>query len=364
MATLVSIHEPGAESITLAIDGASFADPDTVTIDGDLGTANLFALPGLADCHAHLGMDDLGQAAGLDDAELRANTVRNAWAQVEHGVLLVCDKGSSSNVTLEILDAPPSQRPELQMAGRMIASEGGYYPGYAVEVDEEGLAAAVAAACGPHGWVKIVADWPRGRRGPQANFTPEAIAKAVDIAHAAGCRLAVHTMAPAGVEAAIAGGVDSVEHGLFMTAEDVEALAARNGCWVPTLIGAQSIIDFLEADSSGGKLLTKGLENLRGLLPVAETKEVTILAGTDLAIPHGEVAREAIRLVEFGLSPAGACRAVSTAAYAYLDVDHGFSAGFPADAVFFASDPTVDVRALAEPVLVIRRGKVIVDRRS
>ncbi len=86
---------------------------------------------------------------------------------------------------------------------------------------------------------------------------------------------------------------------------------------------------------------------------------VAVLTGTDLALPHGHVAAEAIRLTEYGLSPAQAVDAVGEAAYRYLDVEAEFRPGLPADAVLVGSDPAGDLRQLLEPVLVMRAGVVI-----
>jgi hypothetical protein len=297
----------------------------------------------------------------ITDDEIRTNTITNAWMQVEGGVLLIADKGSSSDVALEILDAPPTERPEMQMAGRIIAPHDGYYPGYGREVDEAGLVEAVRLAAGGRAeWVKMIGDWPRKGRGPVANYSEAVLARAVEVAHAAGRRVAVHTMAPEGIGPAVAAGVDSIEHGLFLTADDLPGLAERGGAWVPTILGAESIIEMLGADSSGGRLLSRGVDNVRDLLPEAERLGVTVLTGTDLAIPHGKVAHEAIRLRELGLSRQATLRAVSTAAYGYLGIEHGFSPGMTADAVFVREDPTEHLETLLHPQVVLRSGRVIV----
>ncbi len=360
MRTSITVREPGAESIALVIEGDRFTDPDDGPIDNEIATGHLYAVPGLADCHAHLGVGTIGQMGTLTDEEIRSNGIANAWMQVEGGVLLIADKGSSSDVSLEILDAPPSTRPRMQMAGRIISSPGGYYPGYGREVDDAGLADAVRAACAtPASWVKIIGDWPRRGLGTQANFTEEALRTAVEVAHAAGCRVAVHTMAPEGIGPAVEAGIDSIEHGLFLSAEGLRRLAARHGAWVPTVLGAEAIIEMLGADSTGGRLLTGGVDNVRELLPEAERLGVTILTGTDLAVPHGQVAREAIRLHELGLSEHATLRAVTTAAFDYLGAPRGFSPGMPADAVFFSDDPRVRLETLLEPRVVVRAGRVI-----
>ena len=360
MRTLVAVREPGRDPIALVVDGDRFSDPDDGPIDAELPTGHLYALPGLADCHAHLGGGRIGQMGSLTDNDIRSHCVVNAWMQVEGGVLLIADKGSSSDVSLEILDAPPVTRPAMQMAGRIIAAPGGYYPGYGHQVDDAGLAEAVRSASnGAASWVKIIGDWPRKGVGPTANYGAAALQTAVKIAHRAGRRVAVHTMAPAGVGPAVAAGVDSIEHGLFLNADDLPGLAERGGAWVPTALGAEAIVEFLGAASSGGTLLRQGVENLRDLLPEAERLGVTVLAGTDLAVPHGEVAREAIRLHELGLSRSAALHAVTAAAYAYLGVERGFVPGMPADAVFVSDDPRDRLETLLEPQAIIRAGTVV-----
>jgi len=360
MRTLITIREPGGGPASLVVEEDRFADPDDGSIDAEIPTEHLYALPGLADCHAHVGMESIGRGGSLTDDDIRSNCIKNAWMQVEGGVLLIADKGSSSDVSLEILNAPPVSRPAMKMAGRMIAPPGGYYPDYGCEVDEDGLAEAVrTAAGGPASWVKIIGDWPRREVGPQANYGEAAMRKAVEVAHAAGRRVAVHTMAPEGIRPAVDAGVDSIEHGLFLSPDDLPGLAARNAAWVPTVLGTESIIGFLGSESSGGELLARGVENARELLPEAEHLGLTVLAGTDLAVPHGKVALEAIRLHELGLSKQAALHAVTRAAYDYLGVARSFAPGATADVVFVRDDPREHLGTLLSPVVIIRSGRIV-----
>jgi imidazolonepropionase-like amidohydrolase len=166
-------------------------------------------------------------------------------------------------------------------------------------------------------------------------------------------------MAPAGIRPAVDSGVDSIEHGLFLSADDLPVLAARNGAWVPTILGAESIIGFLGAGSTGGKLLAAGIRNVRELLPEAERLGATVLAGTDLAVPHGRVALEAIRLHEFGLSMPAALHAATRAAYDYLGVAREFTPGSIADVVFVRDDPREYLETLLDPAMIIRSGRFI-----
>jgi imidazolonepropionase-like amidohydrolase len=194
------------------------------------------------------------------------------------------------------------------------------------------------------------------------NYSLERLTEAVDVIHAAGARVAVHTMAYAASDA-VAAGVDSIEHGPFLTDQDLATLAARHGAWVPTVVNLLDVIDLLGADSSGGKMLQRGLDQMRDTLPLAEELGVTVLAGTDMAVPHGEVSAEALRLREYGLSDRAATIASSTAAYEYTGRSEPFEIGQPASAVFFRENPYEDVETLTRPALIVHHGRVVRDER-
>ncbi|MFN0090598.1 MAG: amidohydrolase family protein [Acidimicrobiales bacterium] len=362
MRTGVTLRTLDGAVLELAIDGERFAPPDAGPLDAELDTAGWWALPGLADCHAHLGSEPGGER--LHGAELADAAAQRAFAQLRGGVFLVADKGAHDEATLTVLTRPPTERPDLHMAGRVVTAPGGYLSEFATEVDEAGLAAAVAATAARSGasgatWVKLIGDWPRRGQGAPPNFGEEALAEAVAVAHRAGCRTAIHTCAPRTASMAVAAGVDSIEHGLFLTTDDVAALGARGGAWVPTITNMEAVAAQLGPTSSGGRLFVDGLDNLRGLLPGAPAAGVAVLAGSDLALPHGGIAPEAGKLVEYGLSPEAALHAITTAAYDYLGQPRGFAAGLPADALFFDQDPREDLSVLARPRLVLRHGRVL-----
>ena len=325
-------------------------------VDRELATSQWWAVPGLADCHAHLGG---GPGDGGDDVLER--TKANAWAQLGGGMFLVADKGSGDDITLRVLDEPPIRRPELHMAGKIIANPGGYYPGFATEVEEHELIETVTRATGGGAtWVKLIGDWPRKGRGALTNFTEGAMRQSVDVAHQAGCRVAIHAAAPETSSLAVAAGIDSIEHGLFLTGDDLEALGARGGAWVPTIAAMEAIGDMLGAESSGGKLFAQGLVNVRELLAAAPALGVSVLAGSDLEMPHGGIAAEAWKLAEYGLSATEVVHATTAGAYEHLGSSHRFEPGGHADVLFFDTDPRDDLTVLGHPVLGLRHGEIVV----
>ena len=341
--------------LRLQVDGDLFTAPAETGIEVDL--TRFFALGGLADCHAHLAVDALRQVQRTGDIE---GIRRRAFAHLEHGVFLVVDKGWRDEVVLRLLEEPPPTRPHLQAAGRIITGPYGYFEGFAVETDDAGLSAAIAAATTTGGWIKLIGDWPQKGKGPVISFGEEALTKACEIAHAAGARVAIHTMAPQTPGQAVRAGVDSIEHGLFLTADDIALLGRRRGAWVPTIGNVRDVRKKLEWGSSGARILGEGLENVGSMLSLAVEAGVAVLAGTDLGLGHGEVAREAILLKSHGLSDQAAVAAASDSAYRYLGIPF-LTPGASADVVLFDRDPNTDVAELQRPVAAMRAGQVIFD---
>lgn len=346
-------------TIVELVAGDRWLSPSEERAGGLLDLSGLWSMSGLADAHAHLAQDQMVLAAS-DPEAIR----RRAFAYLEAGVFLCLDKGWSDRSVLTLLDRPPTERPEIQSAGRMISSPGGYYPGFAVEVGEEDLADLVAdEAAHTAGWVKLVGDWPRRGQGAMTNFGEQALARAVDVAHRAGCRVAIHTMAPGTPSLAVRAGVDSIEHGLFLTDDDVRALGARGGAWVPTVLRVEMTIDEIGRDRTGGRLLSEGLDRVRSLLPLAAGSGVAVLSGSDLAVPSSGIGAEAMRLAAMGLPVEQALDSVSAAVHRHAGISAGFEPGRPADLVAFDRNPHDDLAVLTDPALVMRNGQILYDAR-
>src|SRR5690242_18248795 len=279
MAYAVRLRTLDGDVIELGVDDEHFVDAGNVAIDQTIDATRWYAMPGLADCHAHLNASEVGKRDEGD--ALFSQMWQNAWAQIERGVFLVADKGTHDEVTLAILDEPPTRRPDLFMAGQVLTAPGGYYQGLAREVDPLELPNAVAELCARSQrstWVKLIGDWPRRGVGAVPNFDESAMAAAVDVAHRAGKRVAIHAFAPRTSSMAVAAGIDSIEHGLFLTADDLSALGRRGGAWVATIYAMEKVRDMLGATSSGGRLFAEGLTNMRELLPGARAQGVVVLS--------------------------------------------------------------------------------------
>jgi len=357
------IHLPYAEPYEIGISGSRF-----VEVAGDRSalpdTSELWALPGLADCHAHVSMTSLSDFEAITEESMASAIPVNTWAHLEHGVVLILDKGGKTDATLMMLDHDADLRPHIEAAGSMIHPVGGYYDGFGAEVEPDALVEHIRTAASLRGgWLKLVGDWPRRGQGPVSNWPLSVLEEAVSVVHAAGARVAIHSMAHSASEA-VAAGVDSIEHGPFLTDEDLRSLGDRGGAWVPTIVNLLHLRDMLGADSSGGRMFQEGLDRMRTLLPLAEQYGVAVLAGTDLAVPAGKVAEEAVLLKEYGLSDRAATMATSGSAFSYIGLSDRPLVGAEADAVFFDENPFEDVGVLADPTIVVRRGNVVGGRRA
>ncbi len=349
------LRPPGGEPQIRDIAHDSWAEA-TGSSESTFGEG-LWAIPGLVDGHAHLAAIE-GKDWITDGVMGAAGRAREALAS---GVILALDKGWKDLTTLEMIRSiSPQARPDIEAAGVTNTVEGGYWPDFGRRIGPGEVASVIAeAALEGKGWVKLVGDWPRRGMGPMPNFTEGELAEAVEVAASYGARVAIHTMAREVPSMAVRAGVQSIEHGLFLTEDDVGALGGRGGIWIPTILRMEAVIRQLGADSSGGRLLREGIDNVARLLGAAVEAGVFVLTGTDLAVGTHAVAKEAVRLWELGMSPEMVVRAASSAGFRATGRAASFEVGTPANAVLFEEDPTLNPRVLAHPNLVIRLGRVI-----
>lgn len=352
MAFRYLLRQPSGEVTIRSVSDSKWADD----AEGETVGADWWALPGLVDAHSHISAAELDyQPGNLEEAIGRAGDALRA------GVTLLLDKGWTDETAVEVFrQVPVDQRPDIEAAARLIANHSGYYPGFAREIDPGDIAESVREeAQAGEGWVKVVGDWPRRGVGPVANFSETELRLVVAVAEQNGARVAIHTMAEGVPSTAVKAGVHSIEHGLFLTPADLDLLGSRGGMWVPTFLRIEATLQQLGPDSSGGKLLAKGIRNAASLLSDAVDAGVRVLAGTDLVGSPADIAAEAFKLMDYGLGPAQMLDAVSTAGLEATGRSVEFDVGAPADAVFFPANPLHEPGVLAHPAMVLRHGRVV-----
>lgn len=331
------------------VDGRISATP----VPGARDLPGGWFLPGgLVDAHLHLTMNFNGFALHDGSNDLIA---ANMAAQRAAGVLALRDAGLAwgGQPTPNLVDGP-----QLQSAGRILAPYGRGYPQICHWVADDRLVdTALEEVQRGAAWVKIMADFP----GPNGdwfaappNYPRDVLRELVQAVHAAGARVMAHSTGQAGPDLVYAR-VDSIEHGMQLNGDLLEAMAQHGIAWTLTMATALKHVGALAAlNNPVGTLIRAHLARIRELLPLAVSLGVPLLAGTD-ELPHGALAQEIALLHDFGLSTRDAIAAASTAARAWLGWE-GFAAGAQGDLVMFADDPRANIGVLARPAAVICKG--------
>ncbi|WP_067505250.1 amidohydrolase family protein [Actinoplanes sp. TFC3] len=326
-------------------------DAETV-VDGG------WILPGLVDAHCHLGIRyGATPIESLDEARELALQDRAA------GVLALRDAGSPYPYP-ELDDEP--EIPRLARAGRHVASPRRYLRDIGIEVEAARVAETVTAqAKAGTGWVKLVGDWIDRSVGDLApSWDAATMTAAVEAAHAAGARAAVHTFSEEGVAAMVRAGVDSVEHGTGLSVDLVDEMARRGTALVPTMINIRTFGKI--ADQARPKFpgyadhMIALRDRFPGVVVAAHEAGVPLYVGTDAggSIRHGQAAEEMLLLHEAGIPAVDVLAAASWRARAWLGFP-GLVEGGLADLVVYDEDPRADLRVVRQPRRIILKGRVV-----
>ena len=172
--------------------------------------------------------------------------------------------------------------------------------------------------------IKIALDtWNEGMRPegtPAVPFDADLLAVAVSTAHAAGLTIACHANDPESCRLAARSGVDSLEHGMMLEAEDLDAMAHNGTVLVPTLSVWDAWLFYCREVgwSEARKARAEALrESSRAAVAGAARAGVPVALGTDAgggSVRHGRVAREVELMIECGLTPDAALRAGTSVA--------------------------------------------------
>lgn len=216
-------------------------------------------------------------------------------------------------------------------------------------------------------WIKIMVTggiMTRGTDPRRQQLFDDEIAAVVETAHAAGVSVAAHVQGGPGVTAALRAGIDSLEHGIWLSDEAVALMLERGTSYVPTLsaihlIAKGGAISGVEPPAWAVEKAEVASEAHRESFRKAVEAGVRIVAGTDYK--HGSLAYELALMVQWGLSEVEALRAATSRAAAMLghpSLGH-MAPGKTADLVVVDGDPITDIAALERALLVIQDGEVV-----
>ena len=350
-------------------------------------------LPGLIDCHTHLGSraDRYNPIYDFRDTPFSSAFagVVNARKTLDAGFTTVRDVGSLPFLAVDLRNSINEgfiPGPRIVASGPGISITGGhgdlnsYSPQTSVMmfpsekdfniVDSPDEMRHTVRAQVKYGVdvVKVLASGgvlSKGDSPGAPQFTLEELKVAADTAHQAGRKIAAHAHGAQSIKDAIYAGFDSIEHASLVDDEGI-ALAKEHGTYF--------VMDIYNDDYLLGNAIKFGLEpeNVEKEKRVGRTQRenfakavkagVKMAFGTDAGVyPHGDNAKQFSTMVRFGMTPAQAIHAATSSAADLIgrSAEVGtLEPGKFADIVAVKGDPLADVTTLEHMDFVMKGGVV------
>lgn len=356
----------------------------------DLSTQT--CLPGLIDSHTHL-TSQTSRTAFVDTfhwniADYAVRSTVYARRTLLAGFTTVRNLGDQANESVALrnaINAGVIPGPRIYTAGQAIGSTGGHAD------PTDGYRSDLAGDPGPTSGIingvddavkavrqhykvgdDVIKIMPSGgvldqsSSGDNAQLTLEEIRAVVSTAHDYGFTVAAHAHGAEAIRRAVVGGVDSIEHGTYLDAEDMKLMVEHGTWYVPTIIAGdfvarQAKVPGYYPPQIAAKALAIG-PLIMATAGRAYKAHVKIAFGTDAAVyPHGQNAHEFELMVQAGMPPMYTIQAATINAAQLLkhDKDLGtITAGKIADVVAVPGDPVADISVMTRVSFVMKDGVV------
>jgi imidazolonepropionase-like amidohydrolase len=356
----------------------------------DLGTQT--CMPGLIDAHTHL-TDQTSSTASVDKfhwnvADYAIRSTVYARRTLLAGFTTVRNVGDTDNESISLrnaINAGIVPGPRMYTAGKAMGTTGGHAdatdgyredlagdPGPTDGIINSPEDAAKAVRIHYKVGADLIKIMPSGgvldesSSADNAQMTLEEIKAVVTTAHDYGFTVAAHAHGAEAIRRAVIGGVDSIEHGTYMDAEDMRLMVERGTWYVPTIIAGDFVARQAKVPGYYPAQIAAKAAAIGPLLQAtagrAYKAHVKIAFGTDAAVyPHGQNAHEFELMVGAGMPPMFTIQAATINAAQLLkhDKDLGtVAAGKLADVVAVPGNPIDDISLMKRVSFVMKNGVV------
>jgi imidazolonepropionase-like amidohydrolase len=371
----------------VGIDRSGGAPRDADVIDAE----HLTVMPGMIDCHVHFASQS---SWGIQERLLTpyslliAHALNNARITLEAGFTSVRDAAGTPRGVKLAIEQGLFPGPRMRIAVSALSQTGGHgdstMPNGAnirpsiempmtVVDGVEGVRRATREVLRA-GADQIKVHTSGGVMSPNdepgaTGFSPDEIAALVYEARAAGKTVMAHAQATQGIKNAVLGGIHSIEHGIYLDDETIEAMKQRGTFFVPTLVAPLWVLRRAEKDPASVppyavRKAKEVLADHKRSFQIAVDCGVKIAMGTDTGVgPHGTNAEELQRMVEGGMSPMQAIVATTRTAAECSRLSHltgTLEVGKRADLLGVDGDPLADISLLQDKDrlhLIVKDGK-------
>jgi imidazolonepropionase-like amidohydrolase len=357
----------------------------------DLGDATL--LPGFIDSHVHLTMElQKDYYHGFYNDIMRFPSEQTLYGALyakrtlEAGFTTVRNVGADDYIDLGLrnaIKAGVAEGPHMLIALHGIGSTGGHFDQASFPPDRVKPLGPMEGICnGPEEcraavryqmkWgadvIKISASGGVLSEADPVDvpqLTPEELTAIIGEAHKWKRKVAAHAHGDLAARQAIEAGVDSIEHGSFLTEATLKLMKEKGVYLVPTRLAVYWVNKQVETYPPQIAEKARAAARSHGdMFKMALRIGVPIAFGTDSGVsPHGMNAKEFGLMVELGMSPTAALLSGTRESAKLLSVDAqvgSLETGKLADVVAVRGNVLNDITVTEHPVFVMKHGAVIV----
>ena len=349
-------------------------------------------MPGLMDMHVHFGQEYKSKSERPVKIERETSAIianKHALTTLKSGFTTVRQVGDSGLIAISLRNLINSGEvvgPRIFTSGKSIATTGGHADptngkdsdSYEYPVAEDGV------INGPYDAYTAVrqrykdgADGIKltvtggvlsvAKSGDNPQFTEEEVIAVVNAAKDYGMWVAVHAHGSEGMKRAVIAGVNSVEHGTFMTEEVMDLMINKGTYYVPTISAGEFVAEKAKIDNYFPEIVRPKAASvgpqIGNTFNKAYRRGVKIAFGTDAGVqPHGTNWKEFVYMVKFGMPPMETIQSATINTAKLLKIDSilgSIEVGKMADIIAIDGNPIENINTMENVVFVMKEGELI-----